>query len=207
MQMEMGIKKLRDPGLFKPKIWIFAKKLIGTRAGGGSEKQFALWKNRQTTSCMAKKLRDLRLIKLNTHTYWNTWALSVKKLRDPSHRQPTFLYSARPVYQTTIWEKPTHAQTQCCNMLQYHVPNNLQHTTKVTNIRTNVGYRPHKLSKSCWRKPDHCALVLNHCRVDPTVDQGAVQPKWVRTQEEIWKKVSLHSWKNSDLPAKHFWYW
>jgi len=69
MHMEMGIKKLRDPGLFKPKIWIFAKKWIGTRAGGGSEKQFALWKNRQTTSCMAKKLRDLRLIKLNTHTY------------------------------------------------------------------------------------------------------------------------------------------
>ena len=144
---------------------------------------------------MAKKLRDLRLIKLNTHTYWNTWALSVTKLRDPSHRQPTFLYSARPVYQTTIWEKPTHAQTKCCNMLQYHVPNNLQYTTKVKNIRTNVGYRPHKLSKSCWRKPDHSALVLNHCRVDPTVDQGAVQPKWVRTQEEIWKKVSLHSWK------------
>ena len=63
MHMEMGIKKLRDPGLFKPKIWIFAKKLIGTRAGGGSEKQFALWNNKQTTSCMAKKLRDLRLIK------------------------------------------------------------------------------------------------------------------------------------------------
>ena len=32
--------KLRDPGIFKPKIWMFAKKSMGTRAGGGSEKQF-----------------------------------------------------------------------------------------------------------------------------------------------------------------------
>jgi len=33
MEMEMGIKKFRDPGIFKPKIWMCAKKLMGTRAG------------------------------------------------------------------------------------------------------------------------------------------------------------------------------
>ena len=37
------------------------------------------------------------LDRLIAHTYWNTWALSFKKLRDPGNWQPTFLYNARAV--------------------------------------------------------------------------------------------------------------
>ena len=44
--MEMGIKKLRDPGLFKPKIWIFAKKgeaQKNSSRSGKTDKQPLAW--------------------------------------------------------------------------------------------------------------------------------------------------------------------
>ena len=49
---------MRDPGIFKPKKFGCLRiNLIGRRAGPGSEEQFALWKDKQTTPCLAKKLR------------------------------------------------------------------------------------------------------------------------------------------------------
>ena len=43
-----------------------------------------------------KMLRNWEALgRIIVYTYWHTWRLPVKELRDPNHRQPTFLYNAR----------------------------------------------------------------------------------------------------------------